>query len=59
MSADNTPTCSIDGCEEQSAYLLAPEGDLCEGHAVARHPDTVAYITATIGRPPAAQEGDA
>jgi len=49
------PPCSVDGCDTRSAYLLPPEGDLCERHAAEKHPDTVAYLRATAGRPPAAE----
>ena len=45
------PTCSVDGCADRSRYLLAPEGDLCPEHAAERHPDTVAYLRATLGDP--------
>lgn len=51
MTDDDPPTCTIDGCSDRSRYLLAPEGDLCREHATQRHPDTVAYLRATLGDP--------
>ena len=51
------PTCDIDGCDAESDYLLAPEGNLCEAHATERHETTVAWLKATLGDVP--PEGDA
>lgn len=42
-------TCDVTGCDAESQYLLAPEGNLCETHASERHPDTVAWINAALG----------
>lgn len=55
MTTDR-PTCDIDGCDERSDYLLAPEGNLCETHATKRHSTTVAWLKATLGGVP--PEGD-
>lgn len=42
------PECDVDGCTEESDYLLV-SGDLCERHAAEAEPGAVAFCRHVLG----------